>query len=122
MFASFQDPPQPHPLDIINMGKIDIDSFCDDELMNRYNVLTDKEKWLQRCEMCDLPGMLHRGLCTRQEETMEYEYNSKTWRKFMERMELIRKSKAEWTEKNELAKAMKTISESQNELVKQMAI
>ena len=68
MFASFQDPPKSHPLDIINMGKINIDSFCDDELINRYNVLTDKEKWLQRCEMCDMPGMLHRGPCTRQEE------------------------------------------------------
>ena len=65
--------PQPHPLDIISMVKINIDSFCDDELMNRYNVLTDKEKWLERCEMCDLPGMLHRGLSTRQEETMDME-------------------------------------------------
>ena len=56
----FPGSPYPCPLHIINMVKISIDSFCNDELMNRYNVLTDKEKWLERCEMCDLPGMLHR--------------------------------------------------------------
>ena len=104
------------------MVKINIDSFSENELMTRYNILTNKEKWLERCEMCDLPGMLHRGPCTRQEETIDYEYNSKTWKKFMERMEMIRKNEAEKMEKNELAMAMKSIAESQHELVKQMAI
>ena len=83
------------------MVKINEESFSEDELARRWNELARKEDWLEECDMCKLPSMLHRGPCTRKEELKEEEFKElwETWSLFKEKMKPIRMWQVEQEEK-----------------------
>ena len=87
----FQDPPGPHPLQSINMVKIDVKDFSNEELEKRFNVLVNKENWEDKCQWCLLPGILHRHACTRKEEANAFEYQKilECWEMYRSRMKPI---------------------------------
>ena len=88
------------------MVKINVEIFSDDELVKRWNALTRKEDWDEECEMCKMPGILHKGPCTRKEEFNAFEFGElwKAWSLFREKMKLIRKWQSDQEEKEKNAK------------------
>ena len=75
------------------MVKINVESFSEDELVKRWNELARKEDWDEKCDMCRMPSMLHKGPCTRKEELKKEEFEElwNIWGLFKERMKPIRK-------------------------------
>ena len=97
-----------------------MESFSDDELVKRWNALARKEDWDEECEMCKMPGILHKGPCTRKEELNAFEFGElwNTWSLFRERMKPIRKWQVDQEEKakmqSDILMGMKEIVESNN--------
>ena len=57
--------------------------------------LNRKENWDSKCEMCKMPEILYKEVCTRTTEAgkIDYEELFKSWDIFRSKMELIKKSK-----------------------------
>ena len=53
---------------------IKVENFSEEELRMRYRELTYKDSWDSECELCDMPDLLHNGVCTRATEIGEIEY------------------------------------------------
>ena len=73
------------------MVKITVKDFSNDELEKRWNALANKDNWEEECEWCKMPGMLHKGPCTRKEETNAFEYQKiyEGWNLYRNRMKPI---------------------------------
>ena len=56
------------------------------------------------------------------EEANDYEPSHKIWKRFMERMGLIRMRQADKQERNEMEMAMNRLAEGQHEMVKQIVM
>ena len=96
IFTGFQDPPLSARCSTkisTKMVKINVESFCNDELVKRWSALARKEDWDEECEMCKMPVMLHKGPCTRKEEFNAVQLGElwKAWSLFREKMKPIRK-------------------------------
>ena len=72
--------------------------FSNEELVKRFNALINKDNWEEECEWCVMPGMLHKGPCTRKEET-EYQEVYECWKMYRNRMKPIIESKQKQEEK-----------------------
>merc|ERR1712112_459386 len=72
------------------MGQIKHDSFKDEELLERYVALKVKLDWLEECNICTLPDMLHdkRGSCPSRKHCTHDEY-VKVWGPYKKRMSTI---------------------------------
>ena len=72
------------------MGQIKHDSFKDEELLERYVALKVKLDWLEECNICSLPDMLHekRGSCPSRKHCSHDEY-VKVWGPYKKRMSTI---------------------------------
>ena len=83
--------PQSPPAAQSKMVKISIESFSDDELAKRWSALENKDNWDEACEMCKMPGILHKGPCTRKEEVNAFEYGKlwEAWDLYRKRMKPI---------------------------------
>ena len=86
------------------MVKIIVESFSDDDLEKRWSALENKDNWDEACEMCKMPGILHKGPCTRKEEVNAFEYGKlwEAWELFRKRMTPIRKLQVEQEEKTKM--------------------
>ena len=87
------------------MVKITVKDFTNDELEKRWNALANKDNWEEECEWCKMPGMLHKGPCTRKEETNAFEYQKiyEGWNLYRNRMKLIIELKQKQEEKDDSA-------------------
>ena len=62
--------------------------------MKRWSELVRKESWDKECEICKMPGMLHKGPCKWiQGEANAFEFGKlwEAWSLFREKIKLIRK-------------------------------
>ena len=84
----FPGSPNPHPLHSQKMVKVTIENFSNDELEKRWNALENKDNWEEECEWCKMPGMLHKGPCTRK-EGVDHEKVLESWHTYRKRMKLI---------------------------------
>ena len=86
---------------VSKMVKITVKDFSNDELEKRWNALTNKDNWEEECEWCKMPGMLHKGPCTRKEETNAFEYQKiyEGWNLYRNRMKPIIELKQKQEEK-----------------------
>ena len=66
--------------------------------------MENKDNWDEACEMCKMPGMLHKGACTRKEDVNAFEYGKlwEAWELYKKRMMPIRKLQAEQDEKTKI--------------------
>ena len=109
------------------MVKIIVESFSDDDLEKRWRALENKDNWEKYCEMCEMPGMLHKGPCTRKEEVNAFEYGKiyEAWKVFRKRMKPIIMLKEKQEEKTKtqndllvgLEKFANTLTTSQHKLI-----
>ena len=60
------------------MGKIRVETYGEDVLKKLYSDLYDKEDWIEECELCRMPMLLHKdtdgkrlGSCTRKPGTSD---------------------------------------------------
>ena len=53
------------------MEKIIVENFSEEDLIKIYKELTRKNSWNYECELCEMPEMLHTGVCTREIEIGE---------------------------------------------------
>ena len=76
-----------------------MESFSDDDLVKMWNALARKDDWIDECEMCRMPCMLHKGPCTRKEELNDAEALEamKAWSVFKAKMKPI----LQWQENEE---------------------
>ena len=88
-FTGFQDPPVPaHCSTKIStkykMVKINVESFREEELRNKFNELTRKQSWDYACKLCKMPEILPKGACSRTTEVgkIDYEELYKSWDMF----------------------------------------
>ena len=60
---------------------IKVENCSEEELRKRYSELTDKDSWDSKCELCDMPDLLHKGACTRKTEIGETGFSKlfKSW-------------------------------------------
>ena len=102
------------------MVKIIVENFSDEDLRKIYMELNRKENWDSKCEMCKMPEILHKGVCTRTTEagTIDYQELFISWDIFRSKMELIRKEQEDEekeTRKNsDLLTGITKIAEAQN--------
>ena len=71
------------------MTKITVDSFTENELKVKLSRLDDQMDWGDECGPCCLPQFLHRGPCTRKEETKITKEKFGVWSQFRKRMKPI---------------------------------
>ena len=91
----FPGSPKSPPAAVPKMVKINVKDFSNEELEKRFNALVNKDNWEEECEWCMMPGMLHKGPCTRKEETNAFEYQKvyKCWKMYRNRMKPIVESR-----------------------------
>ena len=63
----------------------------------------DGTYWEEECEWCKMPGMLHKGPCTRKEEKNAFEYQKiyEGWNLYRNRMKPIIESKQKQAEEKD---------------------
>ena len=89
-------------------------------MVKRWNALTRRDDWIEECEMCRMPSMLHKGLCTRKEGLNMFEVGEvlKAWSLFKAKMKPILQWQENQEEKTRMQSnilvGMKEIVESQN--------
>ena len=65
--------------------------------------MVNKDNWEEECEWCKMPGMLHKGPCTRAEEAgaSEYQKIHEDWNVYRNKMKPIIELKQKYEEKND---------------------
>ena len=82
--------------------------------------MTRRDDWIEECEMCKMPSMLHKGPCTRKEELNAFEYGEvwKAWSLFKAKMKPILQWQENQEEKarmqSDILVGMEKLVESQN--------
>ena len=111
------------------MVKIRVETYGEDVLKKLYSDLYDKEDWIEECDLCRMPMLLHRdtdgkrtGSCTRKTGTSDEVMNS--WSLFKKKMKPVRDWYRDDMDKkranNEFMEVMKTNQEVMKNMVETM--
>ena len=108
------------------MVKVVVENFSDEALRKLFCDLSHKEYWDKECSLCNMPELLHKGLCSRKTEVGEAEHGDlwKSWSLFRKRMEPIRKEHKEEMDKklrdSELLQGLKEMTAANQQGLEKM--